>query len=256
MLNIKIKSFQVNDQFSLNNINLKIKSGSILALIGKSGSGKSSIANLVSGSTISEAAEIAINGKSINTNLDRLFKEFPEIGYVPQKLHLKPNHTVLEFLEMLFQQKTKKEGDKIIKNIIHQFNIKQLIGSKISTLSGGERQKLAIIQAISKPIKALILDEPFSQLDTVQKTEISQQIRELINQLNIPCLMISHDLIDVIQLGDKIAVMEKGKIEFQGTWQQFFTSQKKKMIQLREVIENYINTTQKAIEHLKKLSKG
>lgn len=251
MLEIKILLHQVNDQFNVNNVNLKIKSGSIFALIGKSGSGKSTIAKIISGDLISKGAKISINGSNLNTNLERLIREFDCIGYVPQNLHLKPHHTILEFLEMLYQNKTDKVAKKIIDTHIQDFNLKSIIHSKIDSLSGGERQKLALIQAISKPIKALVLDEPFSQLDTIQKQEICAIIIKIIKKLDIPCLMISHDLIDVIRLSNKIGVMHKGKIIFNGSWQKFYESKNKNIISLRSGIEQFLKQTLSTIERLK-----
>ncbi len=251
MLKINIDLHQVNDQFSLNKINLKIKSGSIFALIGKSGSGKSTIAKICSGELISTNSIISINDEKLTGNHERLIREFDQIGYVPQNLHLKPHHTILAFLEMLYQSKTKIEAHQRIQQIIKDFGLKSIINSKISSLSGGERQKLALIQAISKPIKALVLDEPFSQLDTLQKNELSRLIEKIIKELNIPCLMISHDLIDVIRLSDTIGVMNNGKIHFKGDWNLFFISKNKHVIELRNGIRTFINETIQTIQYLK-----
>jgi len=253
MLEIKIPLYQVNNQFSVNNVNLKIKSGSIFALIGKSGSGKSTIAKIVSGDTISPTSNIYINKLSLTTNNERLIREFESIGYVPQNLHLMPHHSVNEFLEMLFQRNSKTEAKRLIETYVKDFNLNKIINSKISSLSGGERQKLALIQAISKPIKALVLDEPFSQLDTLQKQDICTIIQKIIKKLNIPCLMISHDIIDVIRLSDQLGVMHKGKLLFKGDWQKFYTSKQTQLVTLRKGMEDYLNQTINTIEGLKKL---
>lgn len=253
MLEIKILSHQVNNQFSVNNVNLKINSGSIFALIGKSGSGKSTIAKIVSGDALSPTSSIRINKLSLHTDSERLIREFEAIGYVPQNLHLMPHHTVLAYLEMLFQKNSKIESQRLIKTYLKDFNLKHIQHSKISSLSGGERQKLALIQAISKPIKALILDEPFSQLDTIQKQEICLIIQKIIERLQIPCLMISHDLLDVIRLSDQLGVMYQGKLIFKGDWKKFYESKNAQLITLRNGMENYLHQTIQTIKDLKKL---
>ncbi|MEY2792027.1 MAG: hypothetical protein RJA76_19 [Bacteroidota bacterium] len=250
MLKIKINLHQVNNQFSLNKINLKIKSGTIFALIGKSGSGKSTIAKICSGELISKEASITLNELELNTNHERLIREFEQIGYVPQNLHLKPHHTILEFLEMLYQSKTKLESKKIIQTISKEFNLEPIILSKISSLSGGERQKLALIQAISKPIKSLVLDEPFSQLDTLQKQEISDIIEGIVKKLQIPCLMISHDIIDVVRLSNSLGVIHNGKVIFIGNWNKFYSNTNKKIIELRLGIDRYLKQTKEIIQFL------
>lgn len=254
MLEIKIDLHQVNDQFSVNNVNLKVKEGTIFALIGKSGSGKSTIAKITSGELICSNAEIRLDKINLNTNFERLIREFPEIGYVPQNLLLKPHHTTLAFLEMLFQTKPAAESKKIIQQLVKDFNLKSILHSKIQHLSGGERQKLAIIQAIAKPIKALILDEPFSQLDTLQKQEIRTIMTSLIKRLNIPCLMISHDVLDVIQLSNQIGLMHKGKIVFKGDWAAFYKSKNAQIIQIRSGIDDYLKRTLETIQFLNTFS--
>lgn len=253
MLEIKIPLHQVNDQFSVNNVNLKIKSGTIFALIGKSGSGKSTIAKIISGDTLSPISSISVNKQTLNTDSERLIREFDSIGYVPQNLHLMPHHTVLAFLEMLFQKHNQQESKRLIQLYLKDFNLKSIQSSKISSLSGGERQKLALIQAISRPIQALVLDEPFSQLDTIQKQEICQIIQNIIKRLQIPCLMISHDIIDVIRLSDQLGVMHDGKLVFKGNWGKFYESKQKQLITLRNGMEEYLNQTIETIEGLKKL---
>ena len=126
MLEIKITLHQVNNQFSVNNVNLKVKAGTIFALIGKSGSGKSTVAKIISGETICPTAQILLDGKELNTNYERLIREFKEVGYVPQNLHLKPHHTTREFLEMLFQGKTETELRKLVNSFTKDFNLKPI----------------------------------------------------------------------------------------------------------------------------------
>lgn len=255
MLEIKLTLHQVNNQFSVKNVNLKVKKGTIFALIGKSGSGKSTIAKIISGETICPSAEILLDDTNINTNYERLIREFKEVGYVPQNLHLKPHHTTKEFLEMLFQGNNEKDLRKKVELFTKDFNLKPILNSKIQNLSGGERQKLAIIQAISKPVKVLVLDEPFSQLDTLQKQEIRDIVLTLIKRLQIPCVMISHDVLDVIQLSDKIGLMHQGKIIFNGDWKRFYQSKNDQIIKIREGINAFINQTQQTIKHLNTVSK-
>ena len=103
MLTIGIKKHQVTSHFALSNIQIKVKSGEIYALIGKSGSGKSTIAKLLVGLSIDSEYSIKINSKELNDGLDRLIPQYKQAGYVPQTLHLKPHHTVYNYAQVLFQ---------------------------------------------------------------------------------------------------------------------------------------------------------
>lgn len=243
MLKIFIPRYQVNHHFGLSNIKIEIKAGEIYTLVGKSGSGKSTVAHIVVGLTKNEESSILINQKELNTEIDRIIPQFKQVGYVPQNLHLKPHHTVLDYLAMLFQRLSLKEKDKTIKYYIRLFHIKHLLNTKIIQLSGGERQKMALLEAVSQPIEFLVLDEPFSQLDTEQKIEFSTIIQELIEYKKIPCLLISHDLIDILKMSDKLGIIKNGKIAFQGKWDNFWKSKNKIANSLKQAIINWKKET-------------
>jgi ABC-type multidrug transport system ATPase subunit len=239
MIKIFIPRYQVNPHFGLSKIKIEIKAGEIYTLVGKSGSGKSTVAHIVVGLTKCEGASILVNQLELNGGIDRLIPQFKQAGYVPQNLHLKPHHTVLDYLAMLFQRLPHKEKEKTIKYYIRLFHIKHLLHTKIIQLSGGERQKIALLEAVSQPIEFLVLDEPFSQLDTEQKIEFTTIIQELIAHKKIPCLLISHDLLDILKMSAKLGVIKNGKIAFQGKWENFWNSKNKIANSLKQAILNW-----------------
>ena len=120
-------------------------------------------------------------------------------------------------------------------------------------LSGGEKQKLGILNAISEPIEYLVLDEPFSQLDTEQKLEFATIIQEIIEIKNIPCLLISHDLSDVLKLSHSIGIINQGKIILNGDIQKLLKSQNKTVINLKNALFNWHDLNHSIIENLKTL---
>jgi ABC-type multidrug transport system ATPase subunit len=249
MLKIIVPSYQVNPHFKLSNIKIGIKKGEIYSLIGKSGSGKSTVAKIAVGINVSDESSILSNDKELNETTDRLIPQFTCAGYVPQSLHLKPHHTVRDYLDFLFQKETKISQAKSLTRYIKLFHIHAILDSKIHQLSGGERQKLALIEAISKPIDYLVLDEPFSQLDTEQKLEFTNIIREVITSKQIPCLLISHDLSDVIRLSQKIGIAEKGKIIFQGDNQKFWKSKNSVVCRLKNAMITWKNQTDQLLKN-------
>jgi ABC-type multidrug transport system ATPase subunit len=123
----------------------------------------------------------------------------------------------------------------------------------VTHLSGGEKQKLGILNAISEPIEYLVLDEPFSQLDTEQKLEFSLIIKEIIELKNIPCLLISHDLSDVLKLSHSIGIINQGKIILNGDIQKLIKSQNEIVINLRNALFHWHDSNHIIIENLKKL---
>jgi ABC-type multidrug transport system ATPase subunit len=236
MLKIGIKKHQVTSHFALSNIQIKVKSGEIYALIGKSGSGKSTIANLLVGLKYDEDYSIKINSKELNDGIDRLIPQFKQAGYVPQTLHLKPHHSVYNYAQVLFQYLPNAQQDAVIKKYLKQFYLIKQKDTKVASLSGGERQKLALLEAISQPISYLVLDEPFSQLDTEQKLEFSQIIASVVAERAIPCILISHDLTDILQLSHSVGIMENGKLVFQGSWAKFKESTNTVVLRLKKAI--------------------
>ncbi len=251
MLTIGIKKHQVTSHFALSNIQIKVKSGEIYALIGKSGSGKSTIAKLLVGLNIDSEYSIKINSIELNDGLDRLIPQFKQAGYVPQTLHLKPHHTVYNYAQVLFQYLPNNQQDTIITKYLKQFYLIKQKDTKVTSLSGGERQKLALLEAISQPISYLVLDEPFSQLDTEQKLEFSQIIVSLVAERAIPCVLISHDLTDILQLSQSVGVMEKGKLVFQGSWDKFKTSPNSIVLRLKQAILSWDDQMKGLINNLR-----
>jgi ABC-type multidrug transport system ATPase subunit len=152
---------------------------------------------------------------------------------------------------MIYQKLSVIELIKKKKYILKKYHLEKVSKSKIMHLSGGERQKLALIQALSLPIEALVLDEPFSQLDTEQKIEFSNLVKQEVIEKQIPCLLISHDLSDILKLSQKVGIMEKGKIRFQGNWQQFSKSQNKLVLRLKLAMIEWKLQMDEIIENLK-----
>lgn len=251
MLKIGIKKHQVTSHFALSNIQIKVKSGEIYALIGKSGSGKSTIANLLVGLKYDEDYSIKIHSKELNDGIDRLIPQFKQAGYVPQTLHLKPHHSVYNYAQVLFQYLPNAQQDAVIKKYLKQFYLIKQKDTKVASLSGGERQKLALLEAISQPISYLVLDEPFSQLDTEQKLEFSQIIASVVAERAIPCILISHDLTDILQLSHSVGIMENGKLVFQGSWAKFKDSTNTVVLRLKKAILDWDSQMKGLINNLR-----
>jgi molybdate transport system ATP-binding protein len=183
--------------------------------------------------------------------LDRLIPQFRQAGYVPQTLHLKPHHSVYNYAEVLFQYVPNAQKEAVITKYLKQFYLIKQKDTKVAHLSGGERQKLALLETISQPIEYLVLDEPFSQLDTEQKLEFSQIIASVVAERAIPCVLISHDLTDILQLSQSVGIMEKGRLIFQGSWEKFRTSTNLSVLTLKNVILHWDDQMKRVINNLR-----
>lgn len=251
MLKIRINNHRVNTQFQLSNIRINVLPKEIFALIGKSGCGKSTLAKITVGLIPNEACSIKVNEVELNDPHERLIPQFSKAGYLPQNLHLKPFHTVQDFLNIIFQKSVSPQ--KEINRYVKIFHLQNLLNTQVTNLSGGEKQKLGILNAISEPVEYLVLDEPFSQLDTEQKLEFSNIIKEIIELKNIPCLLISHDLSDVLKLSHSIGIINQGKIILNGNIQKMLMSKNKTVINLKNALFSWHDSNHLIIENLKKL---
>ena len=178
----------------LKDLTFKIKKGNIYVLIGPSGCGKSTILNLV--------ANIVkpTSGTIIKPN---------NIGYMFQKDNLLEWLTILDnvLIGLKIQKKLTIEAKKYALYLLEKYGLKEFIDSYPSKLSGGMRQRVALIRAIVLNPSILLLDEPFSALDSQTRLKVSDDIYNIIKDLNITTIMVTHDINEAISFADNILIL-------------------------------------------------
>ncbi len=215
-----------DSQLVLKNINLDIKKGEIVSLVGESGCGKSTLANCILKLITPEKGEILFENKNIlNFNKKETFEYRKKIQMIFQNPYsslnpkMKIKETLMEPL-IIHKEKNKKER---IEEIIELVGISKADLEKYPhEFSGGQRQRIAIARALILKPKFIVADEPVSALDVSICASIINLLIDLKEKLNLTILFISHDLNLVRYLSDKIAVMNKGEIvEFKPTQELF-----------------------------------
>ena len=203
------------DSFSLHIENVEIQKGSFFGVLGYSGAGKSTLLNLICGLEKADSGNIFLEGDDI-TNIPAYKRE---IAYVFQNSLLFEGLNVKENLQYLLTAKSvpKSKHEKIIQDALFDCEASKLIQRDINTLSGGEKQRVAISMALMFKPKLLILDEPFSNLDTSLKIRMRAFLKILIKKHNMTAIMVTHDKDDAFELCDKMILLSKGKIIQQGT---------------------------------------
>ena len=178
----------------LNDLSFKIKEGNINVLIGPSGCGKSTILNLVA-NLIKPT-----HGTIIKPN---------NIGYMFQKDNLLEWLTILDnvLIGLKIQKKITNDNINYAKELLIKYGLKDFIDSYPSKLSGGMRQRVALIRAIILNPKMLLLDEPFSALDSQTRIEVSNDIYKILKDLKITTIMVTHDISEAISLADNILIL-------------------------------------------------
>jgi molybdate transport system ATP-binding protein len=197
----------------------EIPAHSTLALIGPNGSGKSTIAHAIAGLIPGVIGTITLGDQAFDSDADRLAIRDRRIGCVFQSPMLFGHMRVIDNVAYGIRAAgvSKRESRNRAAPFLERFGIADLAMQRADRLSGGQAQRVAIARAVAMEPRVLILDEPFAAIDAKAKIELRQLVRDILVSFPGPCLYITHDPIDALTLGDKIAVIEAGRITQVGT---------------------------------------
>ncbi len=204
----------------IDGLSLTVEPGEVLALLGPSGSGKTSVLRVVLGFATPETGTVRLAGE-IASREGRLLV-LPEdrgLAVVFQDLALWPHLTVAGNLAFGLQSKgvSRSEREARIRAMLGRVGLAGKENSHPGQLSGGERQRVAIARALVVEPRAVLLDEPLSNLDVGLKRELLAIFRDLLKENRTTALYVTHDLREAAALGDRIAVMERGRVVQEGT---------------------------------------
>ncbi|RQD68458.1 ABC transporter ATP-binding protein [Campylobacter hepaticus] len=206
MLIIKNLSKNFGKIQALKNINLHIKEGEFLSILGGSGSGKSTLLRIIAQLEQASSYEL-FSCKSEAAMMFQNYALFP---------HLNVEKNILF---ALYDKKNKKE---ILDHLLKTFEIEELRYKKINEISGGQAQRVAFARAIARGHKLLLLDEPFSNLDQNLKQDLRTELKKLIQNQGITAIMVTHDIEDAYCMSDQIAFLDKGEILAHGKPQDLY----------------------------------
>jgi len=192
----------------------EIPASGITILFGPSGSGKSTLLNCIAGLENTDVAKLAINNDYYdNTELNiRASCPQRQFGYVFQDSRLFPHMTILRNLQYGFKRVKPHLQTFDINKLIKKFLLTDLLEQFPHQLSGGQKQRVALARSILSHPRLLILDEPMSALDYAAKQALYPYLEYIHKELSLPIIYVSHDLKEVLQLGDYVLIMDNGKI--------------------------------------------
>ncbi|MFD1337313.1 ABC transporter ATP-binding protein [Oceanobacillus iheyensis] len=215
-INKSFKNGEIEEDI-LKGIDLELQEGKITALIGASGSGKSTLLTIAAGLQPSSNGNIVFDGYELNTLSSEQVRQIRanHFGFVFQFAHLVPFLTVEEQLQLMLQvansELSKKDQKKEIKKMLELIDMFTRKNAYPSSLSGGEKQRVAVARAIIHKPKILFADEPTASLDSKRSKGVMKQIQHLSQRYNISVLMVTHDQ-DMLEYVDQIVEMRDGKI--------------------------------------------
>jgi sulfate transport system ATP-binding protein len=225
-MSIEVQQLQKNfGEFkAVDNVSLSIKSGELTALLGPSGSGKTTLLRLIAGLEQANSGRILFNDEDIS---DRHVSE-RGVGFVFQHYALFKHMTVAENVGFGLSVKPKKfrlaksEIQKKVHKLLELVQLDWTADRYPSQLSGGQRQRIALARALAVEPKVLLLDEPFGALDAKVRAELRRWLRRLHDEIHVTSVFVTHDQEEALEVADRIVVMNKGRVEQDGTPEQVY----------------------------------
>jgi iron(III) transport system ATP-binding protein len=191
----------------IQDFSMSIEKGEIVALLGKSGSGKSTILRLIAGLETPQSGSLRINQKVMFDNTMNLAPQDRGIGMVFQDYSLFPHLTVLQNVMFGVPRKGKKDRENAAMNILAMVQLQDHASKYPQECSGGQQQRIAIARALAAEPNILLLDEPFSNLDEELKLSVRKEIKDLLKKCNITAILVTHDKGDVGAVADRVMQM-------------------------------------------------
>lgn len=221
-----IRFEHVNKSFGAEKVlvdfSLNIEAGEFLTVIGRSGCGKTTMLRMINGLQTPDSGKILVEGNNVaEADLIALRRR---IGYVIQNKGLFPHMTVEEnitYVPVISGKKEKQENRQLAMRLLKTVGLPQEMADRYpAELSGGQQQRVGIARALAADAKILLMDEPFGALDEITKRAMQDEMLSLQKKLHMTIVFITHDIREAMKLGDRVLVMEQGRIAQIGTPQE------------------------------------
>lgn len=220
------KSFGANSV--LKDINLSVKRGEVISVIGSSGSGKSTMLRCINLLESPTGGEIIYNGTNIQDKSVKLTEYRTKVEMVFQQFNLFNNMTALDNCvkpQMIVLKRTKDEATRIAKEFIDKVGMSAYIYAKPSQLSGGQKQRIAIARALSMNPEVILFDEPTSALDPEMVGEVLEVMKDLA-KAGYTMIVVTHEMGFAREVSDRVVFMDGGYIVEEGTPEEIFGNAK------------------------------
>lgn len=224
-------ALSVNIEKQIGNFHLNVKfevKNEVMSLLGASGCGKSMTLKCIAGIEKPDKGKIVLDGVTLFDSEKKvnLPPQKRKVGYLFQQYALFPNMTVEQNIACSVRDKNRKQ--KMTSSLIEAMNLQGMEKKKPHQLSGGQQQRVALARILANEPKALLLDEPFSALDSYLRFQLEREVQKIMREFKKTIILVSHDRDEVFRLTDSIGIMADGKLETVGEKKSIFNNPKTK----------------------------
>ncbi|MEI8634235.1 ABC transporter ATP-binding protein [Vibrio sp. PP-XX7] len=206
----------------LDNLSLQVEQGEIVCLLGASGCGKTTLLKAIAGLLPLSGGEICLNGQVVDNGLQWVSPEKRNIGMIFQDYALFPHLTIQKNIAFGLREGTAQEKRHRVEEMIRLVHLSGLEERYPHQLSGGQQQRVAIARSLAYEPDLLLLDEPFSNIDTQVRHDLIVEIRKIFKAHGITAIFVTHSREEAFSFADKMAVMNQGCIEQYGTTSELY----------------------------------
>ncbi|WP_143962248.1 ABC transporter ATP-binding protein [Litoribacter populi] len=226
-LNIENLSKQYDEKnIALKQVGFSLGKGEVVSVLGESGSGKSTLLKIIAGLETQDEGRVFLADEKILNPSEKLVAGYDEIKLIHQQYKLYLNSTVEENIGrplLLYDKEYRKER---VEEILEMLNLSDFRHKYPKQLSGGQQQKVAIGRALSIEPEVLLLDEPFSSLDTIQKRVLIEELRHIFVDSEMTVVFVTHDLDDALLMSKKLFILKSGELVQHGSPKEIFRNPK------------------------------
>lgn len=205
------------DKLTLKNVSLSINKGELVSILGKSGSGKSTILRIIAGLEVPSSGSLLIDNKTLVSESCFVQPEKRGIGLVFQDYALFPHLTVADNIKFGLRKMNRKLKLQRLEEVLQLVDLVGYEKRYPYELSGGQQQRVALARALAPNPALIMFDEPFSNLDADLQVQIREELHSIIKKADITSIFVTHDQSDAAALADRVIVMDEGRISKIGT---------------------------------------
>lgn len=194
----------------LDELSLEVSSGEFVAILGSSGSGKTTLLRLVAGFDDPDSGEISIAGKLVAAKSVFVPAEARRVGYVPQDAALFPHLSVFENVAFGLKGLSKTARTDRVRDLLKLVSMESFENQSATSLSGGQKHRVALARALAPEPELILLDEPFAALDAELRTRIREEIKQVLHKVSSTTILVTHDQEEALSIADRVALLRDG----------------------------------------------